>query len=261
MARVGVMTTEFDLPSLEEVADAISGYQIGSVQLQLGSAIRTVPTEDSLLGGLDVLGGELTDDLARHCCEVFAAREIEIAAVDGTYNMAHPDPGRRQRNLEHLLRLIELAPQLGTEIVTVCTGSRADIMWRWHQANRSDGAWHDLVEQLQTAAKAAEAGGVVLAFEPEHNNVVDSARRARRLMDEVGSPAVKVLMDAANIFGAGDLARMRSHLDEAFELVGDDIALAHAKDLDHDGDAGGRAAGKGRLDYRHYLELLQAYGF
>lgn len=100
-----------------------------------------------------------------------------------------------------------------------------------------------------------------LAFEPEYNNVVDSARQARRLMDEIGSPALKVLMDAANIFHRGDLGRMRDHLDEAFELVGQDIALAHAKDLDHDGDAGGRAAGRGRLDYQHYLALLSSYEF
>ena len=43
---------------------------------------------------------------------------------------------------------------------------------------------------------------MLLAFEPEHNNVVNSARRARRLIDDLGSPALKVLMDGANIFDA-----------------------------------------------------------
>lgn len=73
--------------------------------------------------------------------------------------------------------------------------------------------------------------------------MVDSARQARRVIDEVGSPALKVLMDGANIFHRGDLDRMCDYLAEAIGLVGPDIALAHAKDLDHDGDAGGRAAG------------------
>ncbi|WP_344809722.1 sugar phosphate isomerase/epimerase family protein [Microlunatus ginsengisoli] len=261
MARIGVMTTEFDAASLEEAAEQIARHGIGCIQLQLGSAIREIPTTDALLRGLDVLGDKINTDLAAYCREVFDGVGIEIAAVDGTYNMVHPDRNRRARNLDHLLRLIDLAPRFGTRIVTVCTGSRDDMMWRRHPANGSEEAWQDLVEQLRTAAAAAEATGVVLAFEPEHNNVIDSAGRARRLMDEVGSPALKVLMDAANIFHAGDLQRMRDHLHEAFELVGGDIVLAHAKDLDHDGDAGGRAAGTGLLDYAGYLAELQAHGF
>ncbi len=44
-------------------------------------------------------------------------------------------------------------------------------------------------------------------------------------------------------------------------MLGNDIALAHAKDLDHDGDAGHLAAGHGLLDYDHYLSLLQRSGY
>ena len=261
MATIGVMTTEFDLPSLDDVADSVAAHRLSSVQLQLGSAVRSIPTATALLGGLDALGEAITEDLARRCRTVFDARGIEIAAVDGTYNMVHLDPRRRQRNLGHLIRLINLAPTFGTRIVTLCTGSRDDIMWHPHPDNQSNAAWRDLLKELEAAAAAAEAAGVVLAFEPEHNNVVNSAQRARQLIDDLGSPALKVLMDAANIFHTGDLERMRDHLREAFELVGADIALAHAKDLDHDGDAGGRAAGQGRLDYQLYLSLLQGHGF
>ena len=261
MAKIGVMTTEFDAPTLEDAADRIAEHGISSVQLQLGSVVRDVPTSQSLLRGLDVLGERLSDDLASHAREVLAARGIGVAAVDGTYNMIHPDPARRARNLDYLLRLIDLTHGFGTDIVTLCTGTREDIMWRPSTANQSEDAWRDLLAPMRIAADAAERAGVRLAFEPEHNNVVDSARRARRLMDEVGSPAVKVLMDGANIFHRGDLDRMRDHLSEAFDLVGADIVLAHAKDLDHDGDAGGRAAGQGQLDYSFYLAELQAHGF
>jgi sugar phosphate isomerase/epimerase len=39
------------------------------------------------------------------------------------------------------------------------------------------------------------------------------------------------------------------------------VVLAHAKDLDRDGDAGHKAAGEGKLDYDRYLALLRAWGF
>ena len=260
MALIGVMTTEFDAPTFEETVDRIAGHQISSVQLQLGSVIPEVATVDALNRGLDVLGDKITEDLAVRSREALNAGGIEVAAVDGTYNMVHPDPDRRARNLDHLVRLISLAPSFGTGIVTLCTGTRDEIMWRPHRDNQSDEAWADLVAQLRVAADAAHAAGIWLAFEPEYNNVVNSARQARRLIDEVGSPTLKVLMDAANLFHAGDLDRMQDHLGEVFDLVGHDIVLAHAKDLDHDGDAGGRAAGLGRLDYSRYLSELQACG-
>jgi sugar phosphate isomerase/epimerase len=261
MATIGVLTTEFDAPTFEETVDQIAEHQISCVQLQLGSVIHDVPTVDALMRGLDVLGDKITEELAAHSRGVLDARGIEVAAVDGTYNMIHPDPVRRARNLEHLVRLINLAPSFGTGIVTLCTGTRDEIMWRPHDDNQSDAAWADLLAQMRVAAEAAEAAGIQLAFEPEYNNVVNSAKQARRLIDEVGSSAVKVLMDGANLFHQGDLERMQDHLRESFALVGRDIALAHAKDLDHDGDAGGRAAGTGRLDYSLYLSELRASGF
>jgi sugar phosphate isomerase/epimerase len=146
-------------------------------------------------------------------------------------------------------------------VVTLCTGSRDDIMWRRHPGNDSPEAMTDLVEVMKAAAQTAGEHGVILAFEPEVNNVASSAERARQLLDAVGSPSVKVVMDPANIFKAGELPRMREKLTEAFGLLGDDIALAHAKDLDHDGEAGHLGAGEGLLDYPLYLSLLQRSGF
>jgi Xylose isomerase-like TIM barrel len=90
-------------------------------------------------------------------------------------------------------------------------------------------------------------GARCVAFEPEVNNVVDSARKARRFLDEIGSPFLKVTIDPANLFHAGEMPRMKEILDEAFALVGKDVVLAHAKDLDHDGNAGHKAAGQGKL--------------
>jgi len=114
---------------------------------------------------------------------------------------------------------------------------------------------------VREASDIARQAKGVLAFEPEVNNIVDSARRARQLMDEIGSAHLKVTMDPANLFPAGTLPRMTEILEEAFALVGKDIVLAHAKDLDHDGDAGHKAAGEGLLDYDLYMRLLRAHRF
>jgi sugar phosphate isomerase/epimerase len=191
-----------------------------------------------------------------------AARGVTLAAVSGTFNMIHPDPGQRRAALERLRVLAGACKPLGVPVVTLCTGTRdPEDMWRRHPDNDTAAAWRDLLDSMFVAVGVAEEAGVTLAFEPEVANVVDTAAKGRRLLDEVGSPRLKVVMDGANLFRAGDLARMRDVLDEAFALLGKDIVLSHAKDLTHDGEAGHAAAGTGRLDYDHYLALLRSAGY
>jgi sugar phosphate isomerase/epimerase len=134
-------------------------------------------------------------------------------------------------------------------------------MWRRHPDNDLPDAWDDLADCMQEALQIAAENNVVLAFEPEVSNVIDSAIKGRRMLDEMQSPHLKVVMDPANIFHKGELPRMREIINEAFELLGDDIAIGHAKDLDRDGEAGHIAAGKGLLNYHQYLSLLTKTGF
>ena len=189
-------------------------------------------------------------------------RQITISALGGTYNMIDPDVEKRHAGLRMLRSVAEQCAPMGTSVITICTGSRdPDSMWRAHPDNNTPEAWRDLVESMGQALEVAEEYKVVLALEPEVANVVDSAQKARRLLDEMRSPYLKVCMDGANIFHTGELPKMREILDEAFALLGDDIALAHAKDLDRDGQAGHLAAGTGLLDYDQYLGLLKDSGY
>ena len=54
---------------------------------------------------------------------------------------------------------------------------------------------------------------------------------------------------------------MQEILEEACAFLGEDIVIAHAKNLSHDGEAGHETAGQGLLDYNLYLDLLHAAGF
>jgi len=248
--QIGILMGTFGRPTLEARFDAVKAWGLDCVQVSMDCAgLPSMP---------DRIEPEVADGVRREA----AARGITIAAVAGTFNMSHPDQEHRRAGLRRLGVLASACQRLGTSKIHICTGTRdRGNMWRRHPDNDSPEAWRDMVACMREAAGIAKQANVILAFEPEVNNVVDSAKKARRLMDEVGSPHLKVTMDAANIFHAGELARMSEVLDEAFALVGKDIVLAHAKDLSHDGDAGHEPAGHGRLDYDRYVSLLHAYGF
>lgn len=248
--RIGIFAKTFVRPTIEGVFDAVHAHGIDCVQFNMACA-GTAPLPEEI-------------DPAR-CDRIrtaAAARGIALAAVSGTFNMIHPDVERRREGLRRLSVLASACPRLGTSVITLCTGTRdPDDLWRGHSENGSPRAWADLLDSMRVAARIAIASGVTLAFEPEVSNVVDTARKARRLLDEIGSPRLKVLIDPANLLHAGELPRMREVLEEAFALLGSDIALAHAKDLSRDGEAGHAAAGTGALDYDLYLSLLRRSGY
>jgi sugar phosphate isomerase/epimerase len=241
--RLGIFARTFVRGSLTETLDAVAD-----------SGLRTIQFNLALTGGPS-LPEAIPVELAAQVREEAARRGLSMAAVSGTYNMAHPDPAIRADGARRLETVIAAAPALGTSVVTLCTGSRdAADMWRRHPANATPAAWRDMRASLEGALDVAERHGVTLAFEPEHNNVVDSAEAGRRLIDELGSPRLGVVIDAANLFSGGDLDRQADTLREAFDLLGDRLVLAHAKDVRDDGTI--VAAGQGDLDYRLYLELL-----
>jgi sugar phosphate isomerase/epimerase len=206
----------------------------------------------------DRIEPSVCDQIRREAAE----RGIVMAAVSGTFNMIDPDRQRRRDGLGRLGELARACPRMGTSIITLCTGTRdSEDMWRRHPDNDSPQAWREMVASMRAALELTAETGVTLAYEPEVANVVDSARKARRLLDEVASPRLKVVMDAANLFHDHELSRMHDVLAEAMDLLGQDIVIAHAKDLDHDGEAGHLAAGTGVLDYDDYVTLLRAVGF
>ncbi len=248
--RLGIFAKTFVRPTVEAVLDAVRLHGLDCVQFNMVCA------------GLPSMPERIDSALCDRIRAAADKRGITLAAVSGTFNMIHPDPAKRRAGLERLRVLAGACDRLGAPVVTLCTGTRdPDDMWRRHPDNDSAAAWRDLLESLRAAVKIAEAVGVTVAFEPEVANVVDTARKARRLLDEIGSPRLKVVMDGANLFCAGDLARMGDVLNEAFALLGPDVVLAHAKDLTHDGEAGHAAAGTGRLDYDRYLSLLHGAGY
>ncbi|MBI4907054.1 MAG: sugar phosphate isomerase/epimerase [Acidobacteria bacterium] len=248
LPQIGILlATTYTTGTLEARLDEAKAHGLTCVQVSMSSA------------GVPEMPDEMPAGLPVRFHREAGTRGIRIGSVQGTFNMCHPDAEHRRMGLRRLRVLAEAFPRMA---IHICTGTRDQkSMWRRHPDNNTPQAWRDMAACIREAAGIARQSKAVLAFEPEVNNIVNSARKARQLLDEIGSPYLKVTMDPANLFPAGTLPRMKEILEEAFALVGKDIVLAHAKDLDHDGDAGHKAAGEGLLDYDLYMRLLRAHRF
>ncbi len=248
--KLGIFAKTFTRPTVEEVFDGVVAHGLQCVQFNFASA------------GLPSLPEQIEPALVERVRQAASERRIAIAAVSGTFNLIHPDPRQRRDGLRRLAVIVSVCHTLGAPVITLCTGSRdPENMWQRHPDNDTPEAWRDLIQSLHAALEIAGTCGVTLGIEPEVSNVVDSARKARRLIDEMRSPQLKIILDAANLFQADELPRQREILNEAFDLLGREIVLAHAKELGHDGHAGGLPLGAGALHWEHYLLLLREANF
>jgi len=246
--RIGIFESVFPRGTLSETFRAVAGAGFASVQFDYASA------------GLGPDPQRVPDRVVTHVHDVAQGAGVDIAAVSGTFNMIHPDPAVRERGLVALDAIASTCRVLGSDIVTLCTGTYDDTsMWRAHPNNGTPGAWTDLTGTMATALAIADRHGIRFVIEPEPANVVRNADRALALIEEMADPRLKVVLDPANIL-AGDPDRTPSEaLDRAFDLLGDHIVLAHAKDL----DAAGAfcAAGAGIVPWQHYGDLLRGISF
>lgn len=246
--RIGIFARTFAGAGLDGALDAVVESGIGTIQFNLA------------LAGVGSLPPAIPPRLAESVRGAVERRGLEMVAVSGTYNMAHPDPAVRRAGAAALERLVIAAPALGTRIVTICTGTRdPHDMWRRHPDNGSASAWADMLEGVEAAVAVAERHGVVVAFEPEPANVVDGAEAGRRLLDAIDSAHLGVVVDAANLVAPDPPDRHAATLERAFEVLGGDVVLAHAKDVAADGAF--VPAGRGWVDYPHYVSLLRAIGY
>jgi sugar phosphate isomerase/epimerase len=243
--QLGIFAKTFTQPTLEKTLDAVVGHGLTHIQFNMSCM------------GLATLPDKLDEGSCVWISQTMHERGLTMAAISGTFNMVDPNASRLESNLRRLEVLAEACRWLDTRIITLCTGS-LDVhdMWKWHPDNARKRTWELLVETMRAAVAIADRHEVTLAFEPEINNVVSSVMRARRLLDEVDSPWLKVVIDPTNLLPDVDLEGLSemlnqarlfdahtasgvppfegkgpflAMLDEAFDWLGPEIVLAHAK--------------------------------
>lgn len=213
--KLGVFAKTYERSSVEEVFESAARDGISCVQFNLAcSALDTLPDQPVP----EAITGEILWAARRH--------GIEIAAVSGTFNMAHP------------LASMRVARPSGKSLST---------------------SLEDLVATLTQTLSAAEATGVTLAVEPQPANIVSDALWERRLLDTFNSDRLKIVLDPANLAHLDAPNGDRARLAEAVDLLAAETILVHAKDRRADGSV--CPADQGIVEFLPFLRRLQDAGY
>jgi sugar phosphate isomerase/epimerase len=243
-----IFSRTYAMKNVAEVigAAAMDGYE--GTQANLSSA------------GLSSLPDTVPPGVAVQFGQEARARGIRLASLSGTYNMAHPDAKVREASRAGFQNVVSAACEMGAPIVSLCTGSRdPHDMWKFHAENDSVDAWEDLRSELEFALRVAQEAGIRLAIEPEPANVIRDAVAAKRILNEMASSHLGILLDAANLLTPETLSRQHEVIEEATGLLGDALLLAHAKDIDASGKV--VAPGEGEVNLMAFTKALRRAGY
>lgn len=249
MFKLGIFAKTFTRPSFGEVLDAVLLHHLKIIHFNYSCL------------GLSSMPDEISANVVNTIRQETENRGIQIAGVSGTFNIIDPDLGKRKKGMERLRVIANTCHGLNTQLISICTGTRnAADMWKGHPENSSLEAWKDMIVSMKEIVKIAEEFNVCIGIEPEFANIIDSPQNARRLLDELGSKHLKIILDPANLFNPPDVPHMKEIIKEAFDLLKNDIVMGHAKDFRVENNQIVHVpAGQGILDYDFYLQLLEDF--
>lgn len=258
---IGICTTDFKAMPLQSLFNCIRGMGFSHVQLSFADIAEFdfMPTGQHEFPDCSNVSASLLDSIA-DCSRQLS---LPIIAVNGTFNMAHPDKAVRDEGVRRFASFADAVSHIGVKCITLCSGTRnSEHLWSYHGENGCDSAWRDMFDTFEKVLPIAEKHKITLAVETEASNIINTAEKARKLMDTLSSPYVKMILDAANLFqkGTAHKENVEKTMTEAFEILGKDIVIAHGKDIREGDGIDFCSAGEGIVDFPLFFRLLKKYG-
>lgn len=119
--------------------------------------------------------------------------------LDKSQNIISPDEEKRKRGVTYLKQAVDLAVDLGTDIVSgVLYASWGEFTGKM----RTQEEWEYCKESLSQAAEYAKKKNVILALEPINRYetyFLNTAEDARKLVEEINHPNVKIHLDTYHL--------------------------------------------------------------
>lgn len=177
-------------------------------------------------------------------------RELKIVCctpeqVRYPLNLASGDEKIRTRTVQYLKRSVDAALVLGADKIQVVPG------YGWYDKEKEP-AFRMLVRSLQELCGYAAEKKVTVLLEPLQiieSNLINDRFDAQRILQEVGSDALKIVVDTTHMSLRGE------RLQEYFELLPGEIGHIHLNESDQ------VPWGEGHLDLGNFLTVLAEYEY
>lgn len=234
----------------DELVKSISDAGFCCTQLALAKAIRD----------FDISSGAMTSGMADYMKKVFEQNRVSVSVLGCYKNLANPDAEQLKKILDSYMHHIRFAKFLECGMVGTETGA-VNTEYKFTPENHSDKALHIFIENLKRIVEYAEKMGVCIGIEPVYKHIMCNVERTRTVLNAVNSPNLRVILDPINLLNAENEKEHEKIVEEAFDVLGNEIDAIHIKDyiVKEDGSIVYEkvTVGEGRFNIPHFLGILK----
>ena len=173
--------------------------------------------------------GDLTDTDIERVKGLIEERDLKVSCISHHNLSALPvdtavsAPAYRE-HITTLQRCIDVAQSLGTNLVRIFS-FRKEMVLFGAEPIISEGAWTTLLNRLDEPLRIADAAGITLVIETAISGNVTSAHLAKKLIDALDVPHLKVLWDPCSSLYCTEIP-----YPNGYEVIREHIAHVHLKD-------------------------------
>lgn len=245
--QIGIRLHDTQNLPLPERLDEVNRQGFSCVHLALSKVIK----ENS------VAAEALTPGYAMYLKRLFSDKKLDIAVLGCYLNLANPNEEKLKETVEKYKAHIRFASLLGCGVVGTETGAPNEA-YKYEPACHSGEALELFIKTLRPVVEYAEKMGVIFAIEPVWKHIVWNPQRARKVLDEINSPNLQIILDPVNLLDVSNYERQVEIVEEAIELLGKETAVVHIKDyIVKDGKLDSVAAGTGAMDYTAIMKFIK----
>jgi sugar phosphate isomerase/epimerase len=245
MMKIGVRAHDFGRMDAGRLAAVIKNAGFDCVQLAPVKAIEGIQSFG------DVTAKHLAD-----ITEAFTRHGLEITVLGCYIEPSLPDRSRRLGQAEIFKTYLSHAKTLGVGIV----GTETTNLPLSAGPSEREERYQLLKDSVLRMIEKAEEADVTVGIEPVAGHTLNTPGLTRRLLDEVGSGKLKVIFDPVNLVLPDTIDKQDLIFDEMFDILGDDIAAVHVKDIVIEGGKKvWRNIGAGVINYRLIIQKLREY--
>lgn len=203
---------------------------------------------------------QLTSELAARVRRDLRDTGMECAVLGCYLNLADPDPERRAHTQAIYKAHLQAAPLIGARVVGTETYANPESRFS-EPAARSEEAYRLFMDSLRPVVRYAEEADAILAVEMVYHHIISTPERAQRMLEELPSDHLRIILDAVNLIGPGHDGEAEALTEDAIRRLGDRVRVLHMKDFTvlPDGGIHSQACGTGSMRFERLLAFAKKH--
>ena len=170
---------------------------------------------------------DVTPEVVAEVNAAIAATGVTVAVMGCYVQMGIDDDVQREKNVATYLSQLPNAAAMKA----LCIGSETTEMYHYPAGTTHERGQYFFCKSLEKILPEAERLGVQVAMEPAWHHSVGDVISAKRVIDTMQSPNLKVIFDPANLVSWDKKDDQQRIWDQAGDLIGDRIIVVHMKGM------------------------------